>query len=140
MSKSEVFVDTAYLIAIVREDDQWHTLAVEARKRLEGASLVTTDEVLAEFLTALSRGGSSLRTEAVIRVREVLGASDIRVVPQSHQSFLEGLARYEKRSDKGYSLQDCAAMNVMEAEGISQILTSDHNFEQEGFTVLMKRE
>ena len=30
-------------------------------------------------------------------------------------------------------------MNAMEAEGITDILTSDHNFEQEGFTILMKR-
>ena len=30
-------------------------------------------------------------------------------------------------------------MNVMEAEGITEILTSDHNFEQEGFTVLMRQ-
>ena len=29
-------------------------------------------------------------------------------------------------------------MNVMKAEGITEILTSDHNFEQEGFTILMK--
>ena len=29
-------------------------------------------------------------------------------------------------------------MNVMDAEGITQVLTSDHNFEQEGFTILMK--
>ena len=29
-------------------------------------------------------------------------------------------------------------MNVMEAEGITEILTTDHNFEQEGFTILMK--
>jgi predicted nucleic acid-binding protein len=41
--------------------------------------------------------------------------------------------------DKGYSLQDCIAMNVMKAEGITQVLTSDHNFEQEGFTILMTR-
>ena len=30
-------------------------------------------------------------------------------------------------------------MNVMETEGITEVLTSDHNFEQEGFTILMKR-
>ena len=135
---SEVFVDTAYLVAIVRRDDQWHRAAVEARQRLDGVSFVTTDEVLTELLTALSRGGSRLRSEAGIRVREVLEASDIRVVPQSRQSFMDGLARYESRPDKGYSLQDCISMNVMEAEGITEVLTSDHNFEQEGFTILMK--
>ena len=31
-------------------------------------------------------------------------------------------------------------MNVMESEAIKEVLTSDHHFEQEGFTVLMKRE
>ena len=138
MSMGKVVVDTAYLIAITRQDDQWHTVAVEARQRLDGASFVTTDEVLTEFLTALSRGGSRLRTEAVIRVREALGASDIRVVPQSRQSFTDGLARYESRSDKAYSLPDCISMNIMKAEGITEILTSDHNFEQEGFTILMR--
>ena len=51
---------------------------------------------------------------------------------------LAGLARYERRLDKGYSLQDCVSMNVMEAEGITGVLTSDHHFEQEGFTILMR--
>ena len=31
-------------------------------------------------------------------------------------------------------------MNVMEAEGIMEVLTTDHNFEQEGFTILMKQD
>ena len=30
-------------------------------------------------------------------------------------------------------------MNVMEECSITEILTSDHHFEQEGFTVLMKQ-
>lgn len=28
-------------------------------------------------------------------------------------------------------------MQVMESEGISEVLTSDHHFEQEGFIILM---
>lgn len=31
----------------------------------------------------------------------------------------------------------CIATNVMEAEGITDVLTSDHHFKQEGFTILM---
>ena len=65
--------------------------------------------------------------------------ADTRVIHQSHESFQRGLDRYANRSDKGYSLQDCVSMNVMEAEGIAEILTGDHHFEQEGFTVLMRR-
>ena len=134
-----VFVDTAYWIAISLRDDQWSTAAREARARLGGSQLVTTDEVLAEYLTSLSGAGSYLRAAAARAVRDIVADPNVRVLPQSRESFDRGLRRYEGRLDKGYSLQDCVSMNVMEAEGITEILTSDHNFEQEGFTILMKR-
>ena len=68
----------------------------------------------------------------------IQASDEIKIVPQSHDSFVNGLDRYERRPDKGYSLPDCVSMNVMEAEGMTQALTSDRNFEQEGFTILMK--
>ena len=133
-----VFVDTAYLIAMARPDDQWRQAAVTAREGLGEVSLVTTDEVLTEFLAALAGGGALLRSRAANAVRRILDSQTTRVIPQSRESFVSGLERYENRLDKGYSVQDCISMNVMETEGITQILTSDHHFEQEGFTVLMK--
>ena len=137
---NRVFVDTAYFIDRLHRTDQWHEPAVAAYERLGGdTTLVTTDEMLGEVLTALSNGGASARRQAVALVRDLLDSSVVQVVPQSHQSFLDGLALYEQRPDKSYSLQDCISMNVMEAEGITEILTSDHNFEQEGFTVLMRQ-
>ena len=133
-----VFVDAAYWIAVFRGDDQWSVAARHAMERLGDPDLVTTEEVLTEFLTALSRHGGGLRARAVQAVRMIRSDANVKVLNQSHDSFLDGLARYEGRLDKGYSLQDCISMNVMESEGITQVLTSDHNFEQEGFTVLMK--
>ncbi len=133
-----VFVDTAFFVASLVSRDQWRQLAMDARERLSDTPLLTTDEVLVEVLTAFSNMGIAGRRLAAELVREVLETSKVRVIPQSRQSFLNGLARYENRSDKSYSIQDCIAMNVMEAEGITQVLTSDHNFEQEGFTILMK--
>ena len=135
---AEVFADAAYWIAVSLGNDRWHETAVEARRRLTGVTLVTTDEVLAEFLTAMSRRGGSERAAAANAVRDILEAPDVRVVQQTRDSFLRGLTRYESRPDKAYSLQDCVSMNVMEAEGITEVLTSDHNFEQEGFVILMK--
>ena len=134
-----VFVDTAYFIARTRQNDQWRRAAETARAQLGDVSMVTTDEVLAEFLTAMSTSGEEVRRRAGLTVREALRSGAIKVVPQSRQSLLDGLDLYERRLDKGYSLQDCVSMNVMEAEGITEVLTSDHNFEQEGFTILMKR-
>jgi predicted nucleic acid-binding protein len=38
-----------------------------------------------------------------------------------------------------YSLTDCISMNAMRAEALTEVLTNDHHFEQEGFTVLMRK-
>ena len=134
-----VFVDTAYLVARARQTDQWRRAADAARAQIGDADLITTDEVLAEFLTAMSRSSPDMRRRAMQTVRDALNSDAIRVVPQSRQSFLDGLDRYERRPDKEYSFQDCVSMNVMDAEGVTRVLTSDHNFEQEGFTILMDR-
>ena len=135
---SAVFVDASYFIAQFRPADQWEQLAQEARGRLGEVELVTTDEILTEFLTGISRGGAVIREKAEAAVQEMLRNGNIRVIPQTRPSFLDGLNRFRRRLDKAYSLQDCIAMNVMETEGITEILTSDHNFEQEGFISLMK--
>jgi len=40
------------------------------------------------------------------------------------------------RLDKGYSLTDCRSMAALRALGVSEVLTNDHHFTQEGFTIL----
>lgn len=134
-----VFADAVYWIAVIRPNDPWRQPAIEARKRLGEAHLVTTDEVLTEFLTALSKGGPNLRRIAAEMARAILSNANVKVIPQSHESFRAGLARYDARSDKQYSPQDCISMNAMEAESISEVLTNDGHFQQDGFTVLMTR-
>ena len=136
---SSVLADASYFIALFRPRDQWKETAQEARRRLGDVELVTTDEILTEFLTGVSGGGGAvIREKAEEAVQEMLRNGNIRVIPQTRPSFLDGLNRFRRRLDKAYSLQDCIAMNVMEAEDITEILTTDHNFEQEGFTILMK--
>jgi len=135
-----VFADSLYWTAIVRPGDQWGALAKAARASLGEAIVVTTDEVLTEFLATLSRGGPQLRKAAVRMVRAILGNPNIRVMPQARDGFLAGLEKYEARQDKEYSLTDCISMNVMAGQGISDVLTNDHHFEQEGFVVLIKKD
>jgi uncharacterized protein len=38
--------------------------------------------------------------------------------------------------DKAYSLVDCMSMSLMRERGITHILTNDHHFRQEGFTLV----
>ena len=133
-----VFADTVYWLAIFLPGDEWADAARTAD--ISGASLVTTEEVLSEFLTAVSAHGDHARRLACRLVSEILNDPGIEVVAQSHESFLAGLALYERRPDKQYSLVDCISMNVMRQRGIDEILTHDRHFSQEGFTRLLDRQ
>lgn len=133
----EVFVDTHYWIAIANPRDQWHERAKEAKKALGNVKLVTTDEVLVEFLSGLSNHGIEIRTIGAKIVRAILDNPSVAVVPQSRQSFLNALEFYEKRKDKQYSLVDCISMITMANRSITDVLTNDHHFSQEAFKVLI---
>ena len=72
-------------------------------------------------------------------LRAILENPNVKVISQTRDSFLKGLTFYENRSDKEYSLTDCISMNVMKAELLGEVLTNDRHFEQEGFTVSIKK-
>ncbi|MGA2608554.1 MAG: nucleic acid-binding protein [Terriglobia bacterium] len=134
-----VFADSLYWIAVVRPNDAWGDAANAARKALGDAFILSTDEVLSEFLAALSHGGETLRRQAAKMVRAILSNPNVRVIPQSRDSFLRGLELYELRGDKEYSLTDCISMNAMKSQSVNEILTNDHHFAQEGFSILIKK-
>ena len=132
-----VFADAVYWIAAANPKDQWFSKLVDVMRVLGHSTLVTTEEVLDELLTHYSSQGSTFRSVAVQSVEKAQANPLVVVRPQSHQSFLDGLALYKARPDKGYSLTDCISMETMRREGISEILTHDGHFTQEGFTVLL---
>jgi predicted nucleic acid-binding protein len=69
-------------------------------------------------------------------VRDILSDPTAQVLPQTSADFVAALALFEARSDKEYSLTDCRSMLALRALGISEVLTNDHHFTQEGFTIL----
>jgi len=85
-----VFADTCYWIALLNPRDQTHDIAIRVSKGLRAHRIVTTDEVLTEFLNY-------------------------------------------------FGMTDCISMEAMRREGLSEVLTSDEHFTQEGFTCLLER-
>jgi uncharacterized protein len=79
-----------------------------------------------------------LRREVAASVLSILTNPVIRVIPQSRGSFLDGLDLYAQRPDKRYSLTDCVSMQTMRREGLTEALTNDRHFEQEGFRALFR--
>jgi uncharacterized protein len=130
-----IFADTSYWIALIDLDDSAHERALElTTSKLAHIPIITTDEVLVEYLTFFATAHDYLRRKALANARRILESPDVRVIPQSRDSFLSGMALYEARPDKGYSLTDCISMQVMRREG----LTDARHFEQEGFRALFR--
>ncbi len=134
---NELFVDTLHLVAIVNPKDQWHQKSVEVETATRNNDLLTTEDILTEFLNFYAEHGEYMRMKVSAFVREILLDVRDKVIPLNETAFLEALELYESRLDKGYSLTDCISMNVCRNLGITEILTHDHHFQQEGFTILL---
>lgn len=132
-----VFADSSYWIALINPKDQWRSRIFEVSQGLEAALLITTGEVLIEVLNYFAERGEAARSAVVLNVQEILVNRNVEVVPSSHVGFIAGLTLYLARLDKGYSLTDCISMNVMRERSLTDVLTTDHHFTQEGFRVLL---
>lgn len=134
---SQFFADTFYWGALFNRRDQWHDHALSfSRSLVSSDRLWTSDAVLTEVLAMFSGAGEYLRRGAARRVRVLLSNPGVVLIPATHELFLEGFALYEARPDKGYSLTDCISMHIMRREGLTEVLTNDHHFTQEGFRVV----
>ncbi len=133
-----IFADTFYWISLVNQRDNWHQQAVMITSSLKRVKIVTTDEILGEALNFLSTYGTQMRRRTVRLIKDIMANPNIQVVAQTRESFLQGLHLYENRVDKEYSLTDCVSMEVMKQLGITEILTHDHHFTQEGFIILFR--
>jgi hypothetical protein len=75
-----IFADTLYWLAIFIPGDPWADAVGQADT--SRAVLVTTEEVLTEFLTAVSAHADHTRRLACRFVREILNDPAIEVAPQ----------------------------------------------------------
>ena len=131
-----VFTDTSYWVAILRDNDQWHDIAILVINELGKTEIITTESVLIEVLNYFSEYKSDIKDFVANYVEEILKDDETLVLLHNHDDFLKALELYKSRLDKGYSLTDCVSMNSMREIGISEVLTNDQHFEQEGFTKL----
>jgi uncharacterized protein len=60
------------------------------------------------------------------------------IVLAEHPLWEKGIALYNQRPDKKWSLTDCISFVVMQERGLTEALTADQHFEQAGFTSLLK--
>jgi uncharacterized protein len=129
-----MLLDTSGLLALHHKPEPFHDMACSiygtARVRL------THSYVLAEFV-ALAHVRGVPRRDALKFSDWLLDAPEIEVVWVDESLHREALALLFARLDKTYSLCDTVSFILLRRFGLTDALTTDHHFEQEGFHRLL---
>lgn len=136
----EIFADTAGWGHLTDQSQTFHLLAAEIYRtgRRDNCKFVTTNYIIAELVSLMT---SPLRIprSAIISFIESLKISPhikiIHIDPDIHERAWQLL---KKRQDKEWSLVDATSFVVMQQRGITEVLTTDHHFQQAGFVYLLK--
>jgi predicted nucleic acid-binding protein len=126
----EVFLDTAYAIALSTPADQFHDRAVRLADRLEASrtKMVTTQAVLLEIGNALSK--QRYRSAAVALLEALEADPNVIIVPLSESLYQRAFHLFRERADKEWGLIDCVSCVVMMERNVTDALTTDEHFRQ----------
>jgi predicted nucleic acid-binding protein len=130
-----MLLDTSGLLCYVDADEPFHA-AAETFYRAADVRL-THSYVLAEFV-ALAHARRFDRRAALAFLTDLLADLDVEIVWVYETLNRAAVDFLRARSDKTYSLCDAVSFVLMRQYGITEALTTDHHFEQEGFRRLLK--
>ncbi|PSB16958.1 nucleic acid-binding protein [filamentous cyanobacterium CCP2] len=135
MTGDRLFLDTAFIQALLNSRDNYHNQAKRLFPRIRTASEVwITEAILTEVGNALS---ASNRNSAVQFIKQCYRTDNIKVVNVDTELLIQALALYQSRSDKTWGLTDCISFVVMQKQNLIDAVTTDRHFIQAGFRALM---
>ena len=134
----EVFLDTAYAIALSAPSDLLHNRAVTLAEQLEAerTRLITAVAVLLEIGNGLAK--MRYRAAAVKLLGALRADPSVVIIPMSDQLLTRAFQLYYDRPDKEWGLTDCVSFIVMKDHAIVEALTADEHFQEAGFRALMR--
>ena len=130
-----MLLDTSGLLCFLPQDEPQHTLAVQLLTKTN-SSLLTQNYVVAELIAlALIRRFS--RTTVLSFTLELFDNPNVDFVWVNESLHREAMNLLLTRRDKTYSLCDAISFVLMHQQRITEALTTDRHFEQEGFIRLL---
>ena len=137
---NKIFADTADWGHLLDAAQPYHTQATTFYRsaRQQGRRLVTTNYVIAELAALLHSPLRIPRPMIVSLINNLKTSLWIDVLHISSEIDDQAWQLFSQRLDKHWSLVDCSSFIVMRQYGIQESLTTDHHFEQAGFSCLLK--
>jgi predicted nucleic acid-binding protein len=129
-----MLLDTSGLLCLHHEAESFHDEALRAYNT--ASRRLTHSYILAEFV-ALAHVRLLPRVAALMFVAALLDNPDIEVVWVDEALHREAMALLLARLDKTYTLCDAVSFVLMRRRSLSEALTTDRHFAQEGFHRLL---
>jgi len=129
-----MLLDTSGLLCLHHEAESFHDEALRAYNT--GSRRLTHSYILAEFV-ALAHVRRLPRLAALMFVAALLNNPDIEVVWVDEALHREAMALLLARLDMTYTLCDAVSFVLMRRRSLSEALTTDRHFAQEGFHRLL---
>jgi len=135
MSLERLFLDTAFIQALLNRRDQYHTQAEALFPRVRAAAEVwVTEAVLVEVGNALSELDRMAASQFIERCYHT---SNMHVVSVDTPLLMRALRLYREHPDKIWGLTDCISFIVMQEQKLTDAVTTDGHFVQAGYCALM---
>jgi predicted nucleic acid-binding protein len=130
-----MLLDTSGLLCLHYQTQPLHTQACAAYKKAK--LRLTHSYIIAEYV-ALANARGFPRSYILAFVIDLLNNPDIETVWVDDLLNRAAIELLIARQDKTYSLCDSVSFVLMRQRGISEALTTDRHFEQEGFIRLLQ--
>lgn len=133
-----MFLDTSGLYLTLDSRDSRHqttTQLFDEAKR-QSKLIITHDGVLSE-LVALAEARKVARAKTLHYISDLIANPFIRTIWTGELSCMSALDLLKRRLDKTYSLCYAISFLLMREHNITEALTTDHHFEQEGLIRLL---
>ena len=130
-----MLLDTSGLLCLLDRDELEYKDAVRLYAGTDRRLI--HNYILAEFVS-LARTRGLARSLSLGFSEDVLTDPSVEVVWVEDQLHRQALELLQNRLDKSYSLCDAVSFIVMRERNISEALTTDRHFAQEGFLCLLR--
>lgn len=121
MSNERLFLDTAFIQALLNPRDDYRNQAKQLFPRIRAASEVSiTEAIFAEVGNALSAFN---RNGAVQFIQQCYRTDNIKIVSVDTELLMQALALYQSRPDKTWGLTDCVSFIVMQQQSLTDAVT-----------------
>jgi uncharacterized protein len=126
-----LFIDTGAFLARYLSNDSCHLKAAAIWKKTAGETLFTSNHVLDETLTLLSRRAGI--NFAADRAENIYSSPALEILFSSKEDEIAAFRVFRKYAGQNVSFTDCVSFVLMRRHGITRAFTFDHHFARAGF-------